>query len=630
MAVLKCKMCGGDLNVTGGEKVVECEFCGTTQTVPDGNDEKKTNLFNRANKLRIVGEFDKAAGIYESITAEFPDDAESYWGLCLCKFGIEYVDDPKTARKIPTCHRTSFESIFDDENYKAAIDKSDVIAQDVYKNEAAEIDRLQKDILSVVHNENPFDVFICYKETDDLGARTPDSVLAQDIYTELTNQGLKVFFARITLEDKLGKEYEPYIFAALNSAKVMLAIGTKEEYFNSVWVKNEWSRYLALMQSDKSKTLIPCYRDMDAYDIPQEFKNLQGQDMSKLGFLQDLVRGVCKIINPEQSSGHENETSAQPLANSTVDTLLKRVFMFLEDENWKSANEYCERVLDINPECAEAYLAKMMVLYRRKKRTDLKTSPIEKTSYYKKIIAFGDAKLKKEIQNYVEKYNKAVEEHRIAKTYQQGIKFMEEDTDKSLKRAISLFESIIDYNDSKTKKELCLNKLDELEEKRIISILKQSDEPLRAIEIRGFKHNKISKPQSRLEKMAKNNIVEIINDDNLTRYCLNGYKNRKRIKEIDAEIQKLKFIRNEKIREEIEAAAIQDRIKSLSETKNALSIFAIKKKKQMQLEIEELLVVFSKLEKEIKLKHAKIDAKYNKQIDVLSEEKRKIKELKSW
>ena len=136
-------MCGGELNVVRGEKVAECEFCGTKQTIPTGNDEKKTNLFNRANRLRIVGEFDKAAGIYESITAEFPDDAESYWGLCLCKFGIEYVDDPKTVRKIPTCHWTSFESIFDDENYKPAIEKSDVIAQDIYKNEATEFDRLQ-------------------------------------------------------------------------------------------------------------------------------------------------------------------------------------------------------------------------------------------------------------------------------------------------------------------------------------------------------------------------------------------------------------------------------------------------------------------------------------------------------
>ena len=47
-----------------------------------------------------------------------------------------------------------------------------------------------------------------------------DSVIAQDVYDALTEKGYRVFFSRITLEDKLGTEYEPYIFAALNSAKV--------------------------------------------------------------------------------------------------------------------------------------------------------------------------------------------------------------------------------------------------------------------------------------------------------------------------------------------------------------------------------------------------------------------------
>ena len=108
MAILKCKMCGGDLSALEDAKIIECDFCGTTQTIPNDNDEKKTNLFNRANKLRMASEFDKASGIYETIIAEFPDESEAYWGLCLCKFGIEYVDDPKTALKIPTCHRTSF------------------------------------------------------------------------------------------------------------------------------------------------------------------------------------------------------------------------------------------------------------------------------------------------------------------------------------------------------------------------------------------------------------------------------------------------------------------------------------------------------------------------------------------
>ena len=353
MAILKCKMCGGDLSVTEGMKIVECDFCGTTQTVPNADDEKKTNLFNRANRLRIASEFDRAAGIYESIIAEFPNEAESYWGLCLCKYGIEYVDDPKTAEKIPTCHRTSFESIFNDSNYNQAISYADPVAKSVYESEAKAIDVLQKDILSIVHKEKPFDVFICYKETDDLGNRTVDSVLAQDIYDHLTDRGFKVFFARITLEDKLGQEYEPYIFAALNSAMVMLAIGTNSEYYNAVWVKNEWSRYLDLMRNDRSKTLVPCYRDVDPYDMPPEFKNLQGQDMGKLGFIQDLTRGITKIIRG---------SAEKPTATTSAPTgaLTKRGYFFLEDGDFKSADEYFDKALDENPEDSKAYAGKVL------------------------------------------------------------------------------------------------------------------------------------------------------------------------------------------------------------------------------------------------------------------------------
>lgn len=99
MAVYKCKMCGGDLEILPGTTVCECEYCGTQQTVPSADSEKLMNLYNRANRLRFNNEFDKAAGVFESIVAEFPEEAEAYWGLCLCKYGIEYVDDPAIAKK---------------------------------------------------------------------------------------------------------------------------------------------------------------------------------------------------------------------------------------------------------------------------------------------------------------------------------------------------------------------------------------------------------------------------------------------------------------------------------------------------------------------------------------------------
>ena len=374
MAVFKCKMCGGDLpNITEGN-VVECEYCGSRQTIPTADNEKKVTLFARANRLRFGCEFDKAAGVYESIVAEFPTEAEAYWGLVLCKYGIEYVDDPATGKKIPTCHRSSFDSVMEDDNFDQACENADAVARKVYRDEAKQIEELRKQIIEVSGKEEPYDIFICYKETDENGSRTLDSVLAQDIYNALTEKGYRVFFARISLEDKLGQEYEPYIFAALNSAKVMLAVGTDYEYYNAVWVKNEWSRYLALIAAGQKKALIPCYKNIDAYDMPKEFARLQAQDMGKVGAMQDLLRGIEKIIGGKQeeskpqSAGVDVAQIVQQVMKQNVSTggesnaaaLLKRGYMALSDGDWEKANEFFDRVLDGDAENAEAYMGEFL------------------------------------------------------------------------------------------------------------------------------------------------------------------------------------------------------------------------------------------------------------------------------
>lgn len=297
MAVFKCKMCGGELNIQDGVSVVTCEYCGTKQTVSKSRDEIFTNLYNRANNLRLKCEFDKAEQVYEKLLDIENTESEAHWGIVLCKYGVEYIEDPKTYKRIPTCHRTVYEAVRTDVNYIAAIENADKEQKALYVAEASVIDELQKNILKIVNNEEPFDVFICYKEADQNGKRTIDSSIANDIYYQLIEEGFKVFYAPITLEDKLGQEYEPYIFAALNTAKVMLVVGTKPEYFDSVWVRNEWSRFLKSMKNDRSKLLIPCYRDMDAYELPDEFAHLQAQDMSKIGFINDVIRGLKKVFD---------------------------------------------------------------------------------------------------------------------------------------------------------------------------------------------------------------------------------------------------------------------------------------------------------------------------------------------
>ena len=225
MASVQCKMCGYMVELSEGVTACECPACGSMTTFPKCGSEHTEQLHARAEHFRQRNEFDKAMDTYEAIVRETPDDAEAYWGMVLSRFGIEYVEDPVSHERMPTCHRVQYESILSDSDYKSALEYADAAQQAVYESEAKRIAEIQKGILSISAQEKPFDVFICYKETTEGGSRTKDSAIAQDIYYQLTNAGYKVFFSRITLEDKLGQQYEPYIFAALNSAKVMLVVG---------------------------------------------------------------------------------------------------------------------------------------------------------------------------------------------------------------------------------------------------------------------------------------------------------------------------------------------------------------------------------------------------------------------
>mgnify|MGYP000022850665 CR=1 FL=1 len=83
MSIFKCKMCGGELHINPGESVAVCEYCGTTQTLPKLEHDRRVNLYDRANHFRRNNDFDKAAGIYEQILNEDKTDAEAYWSLVL-------------------------------------------------------------------------------------------------------------------------------------------------------------------------------------------------------------------------------------------------------------------------------------------------------------------------------------------------------------------------------------------------------------------------------------------------------------------------------------------------------------------------------------------------------------------
>ncbi|MDB7860918.1 toll/interleukin-1 receptor domain-containing protein [Intestinimonas butyriciproducens] len=390
MIALKCKMCGGDLSVSPGASVGTCQYCGTTMTLPVTGSTQVADQFNRASGLRQGDEFDRASEVYLRLLEANPRDAEAHWGMVLCRFGITYVEDPKTGRRLPTCNRVRFGSILEDEDYLQAITWADGEAKAVYQAEAEAIAAIQREFLDISAREEPFDVFLCYKEKDGQGERTPDSVLAQELYYELTEKGYRVFFSRLTLEGKLGISYEPYIFAALRSARVMVVVTTRAEYVNAPWVKNEWSRYLALIRQGEDKVLIPAYRDMDPYTLPEELASLQAQDMGKLGFMQDLLEGIHKFLRREPDDGGGR-------TGPTASTLTKRGMLALEDGDFAAADAHFERALDHDPEEAMAYVGKLMVERKVKVPSDLGHTgkPLEASSNYRKAVRFADPELKK-------------------------------------------------------------------------------------------------------------------------------------------------------------------------------------------------------------------------------------------
>ena len=99
--------------------------------------------------------------------------------------------------------------------------------------------------------------------------------MGERLYGLLTGMGLKVFFSRETLQDKLGVNYEPYIFAALKSAPAMVVLGTRADYFHAVWVRNEWSRFFKLKEADDQKLLMFACKDIN--DLPAAFRRMQAQ-----------------------------------------------------------------------------------------------------------------------------------------------------------------------------------------------------------------------------------------------------------------------------------------------------------------------------------------------------------------
>ena len=386
-----CKTCGGPVNRVGNYYV--CEYCRNKWEIDSGNDIHAVDRANAWSALRD-GDFEKAAELFENIIVKEAKNHEAYWGRALALAGIVYVTDMNENKKVPTCNNITEESFINNKDVKKAISLAPADIADGYKQQAEYIEKVRVEWLEKASKEPEYDVFISFKDSDRENGieRTQDSIDAQDLYNALVAEGYKVFFSRISLRDKIAEQYEPYIYNAIKTAKVMIVFGEKAEYFSSVWIKNEWSRFKTRIEKgEKHKnSLVVVYKNMNPGDLPVVLKSRQCLNAGDMTFLSDLTRHIKRVVEESKKNVHLDKIEiaggqiAKKATALTVNSVQTReigegaiaetsisekqsiglIYTYLGERQWQEASTLVEDVLFNNPGCAEAIWCKLLVTYK--------------------------------------------------------------------------------------------------------------------------------------------------------------------------------------------------------------------------------------------------------------------------
>lgn len=420
---LECQQCGAQCEVVtkGGVKYLECPACGWRSLFNTVTSEEDTLLYVASDLLRSA-KFDEASEKYEGILARFPHSHAAHWGALLAEYNIQFVDDIIENKKVPTIHNTSIKSLLDTAHYKKAVEFAPKEMQESYQTMANKIEKIRQEWIVKASKEAPYDIFICFKDSDLANGikRTADSVAASEIYTYLTRKGYNVFFSRESLRDKVAENYEPYIFNALNTAQIMIVYGTNAEYMQSVWMKNEWSRYIEKIRNgDKQpNSLVIAYEKMDASELPSIFKRMQCLDASQKTFYEDLITHIDKVlaickkpiialekrqinvgaVGKKATSINTQKVERTSLGNIDVPQLtqddnakMKMAKMFCEQEMFTNAISVLNGLIEKNEFNSEALWWRILAMCNCKDGSELssKISRLESFEDIKKVITYA-------------------------------------------------------------------------------------------------------------------------------------------------------------------------------------------------------------------------------------------------
>lgn len=393
-----CKTCGGSVERIGNYYI--CEYCGNKWEIDSSND---INAVERANAWAALrdGNFEKATELFDNIIVKENQNHEAYWGRALALAGIVYVTDLSENKKVPTCNNITEQSFAGGNDVQKAILLAPEDIAQTYRKQADYIEKVRIEWLEKASKEPAYDVFISFKDSDRENGveRTQDSIDAQDLYNALVAEGYKVFFSRISLRDKISEQYEPYIYNAIKTAKVMIVFGEKPEYFSSVWLKNEWTRFKhRIEKGEKHKnSLVVVYKNMNPGDLPAVLRSRQCMNAADMTFLSDLNRHIKRVVDEAKKNEHLNkieivggqiakkattlavngirirEIGAGAIAETSISEKqsIDLIRTYLKEKQWEISKKLAEDILFENPGCAEAIWCELLAKYEATDDTEL-------------------------------------------------------------------------------------------------------------------------------------------------------------------------------------------------------------------------------------------------------------------
>ena len=288
-----CRTCKFTFAFPMSEGTYECPACGAVNGRPQAQGASYDHL-KRATYQRLACDFHNAEISYQHVLLEHPEEHEAHWGLVLCRYGVEYVEDTRTGRLMPTVRSVRKKPMQADSDFLAACDYAPEEVRAQYEAEAAYIDDTMARIRELAETQQPYDVFICHKKTVPGSENlTPEYGKASEMAHHLEKQGYRVFFAPEAIKGELGADYEAAIYHALDTAKVMLMFCANADYVTSAWVRSEWTRFLEMTLERDGKRLVPLlYGDFTPAKLPREIRpyRLECVTMDSFTAASDILR----------------------------------------------------------------------------------------------------------------------------------------------------------------------------------------------------------------------------------------------------------------------------------------------------------------------------------------------------